>query len=65
MMPTITLCPQAPFPVICAGSATHRGIWSYVEYTLEGDRLQGVVRAFDPVTHSFHDRESFEVVIGD
>src|SRR5207244_330401 len=26
----------APFPVICAGSATQHGLWSYGEYTLAG-----------------------------
>ena len=31
-----------PFPVICAGSTTERGRWSYGEYTLAGDRLCGV-----------------------
>src|SRR5436309_1761096 len=27
---------DAPFPVVCAGSATQAGCWSYTEYTLSG-----------------------------
>jgi 3',5'-cyclic AMP phosphodiesterase CpdA len=52
---------MAPFPVICAGSATQHKRWSYGEYVLEGKRLQGTWRVFDPVKGCFQERESFEV----
>jgi 3',5'-cyclic AMP phosphodiesterase CpdA len=32
----------APFPVICAGSATQRGRWSYMRYNVEGTRFGAV-----------------------
>lgn len=49
----------APFPVICAGSATERSLWSYGEYTITGRRLHGQRRAFDPASGQFVDRETF------
>ena len=53
----------APFPVICAGSATQTGLWSYGEYVIEGNRLQGLRRAFDPQTDAFRDRDRFELTL--
>jgi 3',5'-cyclic AMP phosphodiesterase CpdA len=50
-----------PFPVVCAGSATQIGLWSYGEYTLRGTRLHAVRRAYDPDADRFHDAAEFEV----
>ena len=35
----------APFPVICAGSVTQTGLWSYGEYTIRGRRLDARLRS--------------------
>src|SRR5262249_18434417 len=51
--------PEAPFPVICAGSATQHGVWSYGEYTIEGVRLEAVRRVFDPKEMCYRDGETF------
>lgn len=51
----------AAFPVICAGTATQHGIWSYGEYTIEGRTLQAVRREFDPLVRCFRDAESFSL----
>jgi 3',5'-cyclic AMP phosphodiesterase CpdA len=51
----------APFPVICAGSATQNGLWSYGEYTLRGQRLRVVKRAYDRTADQFVDTEAFDL----
>jgi 3',5'-cyclic AMP phosphodiesterase CpdA len=51
----------APFPVICAGSATQAGLWSYGEYTIAGRRLHARQRVFDGVAGQFRDGSTFEV----
>jgi 3',5'-cyclic AMP phosphodiesterase CpdA len=51
----------APFPVICAGSATHAGLWSYGEYTLVGHHLHGCLRVFDPEQGRFQEGETFDL----
>jgi 3',5'-cyclic AMP phosphodiesterase CpdA len=53
-----------PFPVICAGSSTQRGIWSHGEYALGGDSLRGVRRVYDPASRSFRDAEEFTLKLG-
>ncbi|MGE3808625.1 MAG: metallophosphoesterase [Gemmataceae bacterium] len=53
----------APFPVICAGSATQSGLWGYNEYTLEGHHLKGLRRVFDFKQGRFVDTSSFEVLL--
>jgi 3',5'-cyclic AMP phosphodiesterase CpdA len=50
----------APFPAICAGSATQGGIWSYNEYRVDGSHLQALRRAFNPATDRFEDVQTFE-----
>lgn len=55
--------PTAPFPVICAGSATQTGLWSYGEYEIDGKRLSGVRRVYDPTSDGFRDGERFELVL--
>jgi hypothetical protein len=51
----------APFPVICAGSGTQTGRWSYGEYTITGHRLQARRRVYDPAAGAFGDGEAFEL----
>jgi 3',5'-cyclic AMP phosphodiesterase CpdA len=57
----LTDCPLAPFPVICAGSATQSGLWSYGEYAIDGEHLYGLHRVFDVQTLSFRDGDTFEL----
>jgi 3',5'-cyclic AMP phosphodiesterase CpdA len=57
--------PETPFPVICAGSATQCGHWSYGEYTIEGSNLRGVRRVFDPKEAYFREGEYFELELPD
>jgi 3',5'-cyclic AMP phosphodiesterase CpdA len=52
---------QAPFPVICAGSATQTGHWSYGEYSLEGRRCRVVCRVYDPKVRQFQERLAYEL----
>jgi len=52
---------QAPFPVICAGSATQTGLWSYSAYTLTGQRLLAVQRIYDEARECFRDGRRFEL----
>ncbi len=51
----------APFPVICAGSATQTGLWSYGDYTLAGSRLHVRQRIFDPEHGRFREGPTFEL----
>ena len=51
----------APFPVVCAGSATQSGRWSYKVYTLDGYRLRAQSRVYYKDDDRFHDAESFEL----
>lgn len=53
----------APFPVICAGTATQRDLWSYGEYVIDGARLLATRRQYDPETKAFHNVESFELIL--
>lgn len=49
----------ASFPVICAGTATQRGLSSYFEYTIKDQSLTAIRRRFDPIDLAFHDAETF------
>jgi len=51
----------APFPIICAGSATQTGCWTYGQYTLAGSRFHVHRRIYDPANNDFRDDETFEV----
>jgi 3',5'-cyclic AMP phosphodiesterase CpdA len=51
----------APFPVICAGSATQHGLWSYMRYTVGNGRLDATRRTFDPSQGAFREAASFEL----
>lgn len=48
-----------PFPVICAGSATQTGRWSYGEYTIQGDVLVAQKRLYVPEEDRFVPGDSF------
>ncbi len=48
-------------PVICTGSATQTGLWSYHEYTIEDGRLQAIRRTFDPQAQSFREEHLFAI----
>jgi 3',5'-cyclic AMP phosphodiesterase CpdA len=56
--------PQAPFPVICAGSATQAGYWSYGEYTIAGGHCRVTRRVYSPRNRCFVDKEGFELELG-
>jgi hypothetical protein len=51
----------APFPVICAGSATQNGRWSYGEYLITGRILRGTRRIYDPQEGRFRDVAAFDL----
>jgi 3',5'-cyclic AMP phosphodiesterase CpdA len=51
----------APFPVICAGSATQTGLWSYGEYTIEGSRCHVVCRVYEPGTGHFREAQAYDL----
>lgn len=53
----------APFPVVCAGSATQTRLWSYSEYSIEGSRLQAVRRVFDLQSFDFRDGDAFQLAL--
>ncbi len=55
---------QAPFPVICAGSATQSGMCSYWEYTLEGRHLHAQRRVFNQETNGFENGPAFDLELG-
>lgn len=55
--------PLSPFPIICAGSSTQTGLWSYGEYTIDGDRLQALRRVYNPAKDQFEDAESFDLAL--
>jgi 3',5'-cyclic AMP phosphodiesterase CpdA len=52
---------RTPFPIICAGSTTQRGRWSYNDYTLMGSHLRAVQRVFVEEHGSFRDGCVFEL----
>ncbi|MFO0810300.1 MAG: metallophosphoesterase [Gemmataceae bacterium] len=51
----------APFPVICAGSATMRTHGSYFEYEVRGSTLIARRRVYDAPSEEFRDGERFEI----
>ena len=56
---------RTPFPVICAGSATQHGCWSYSDYTLSGPRLRAVQRVFVEAEGAFRDEQRLRVGFAD
>ncbi len=55
----LTLPGVAPFPIVCAGSTTQSGHWSYGAYTIEGRHFHGVRRRFCLEEPHFQDVEAF------
>ncbi len=53
--------PFAPFPVICAGSSTQSGLWSYAEYTLESTQLEVLRRVYNPTKNIFENADAFQI----
>ena len=51
----------APFPVICVGSSTQRGRWTWNEYHIEGLHLRTVQWMFEPEQGSFREAGSFDL----
>jgi 3',5'-cyclic AMP phosphodiesterase CpdA len=51
----------APFPVVCAGSGTQTGYWSYGEYLLQGRVLIGRQRVYHQESGEFREGEAFEL----
>jgi len=47
-----------PFPIICAGSATQDGRWSWNEYIIRGSRLTMNRRTWEPEEQRFFDAET-------
>ncbi len=52
---------EVPFPVICAGSATQSGLWSYSDYTVTEHTLQATQRIFQPRLGRFEDGGKFDL----
>lgn len=48
-----------PFAVVCAGSATQAGKWSYNEYTFVNGEMHGRRRVWSPETGTFIDGDGF------
>jgi 3',5'-cyclic AMP phosphodiesterase CpdA len=51
----------APFPIVCVGSSTQRGRWSYHEYVIDGLQVEAVRRTFDPEVRRFRETSTFAV----
>ncbi|HTU92447.1 MAG TPA: metallophosphoesterase [Gemmataceae bacterium] len=52
---------RMPFPIICAGSTTQHGRWSYNDYTINDSHLRTVQRVFVEEQGSFRDGCVFEL----
>jgi 3',5'-cyclic AMP phosphodiesterase CpdA len=55
----------APFPIVCAGSATdakHANL-GYNQYTIDGSQLRGLRRVFDLSELRFRDADTFELTL--
>lgn len=50
-----------PFAAICAGSGTQTQRWGYHEYTIDGHKLNGLRRVYDPAATAFRDADTFEL----
>jgi hypothetical protein len=53
----------APFPVICVGSSTQTGCWSFNEYAIDGQHCRATRLEYSPSAHGFVEVERFEVVV--
>ncbi len=52
---------ELPFVTVCAGSATQEHHWGYCEYEIDGTRLRGLRRTFDPGAGAYADADTFEL----
>jgi len=50
-----------PFPIVCAGSATQAGMWSYNEYTFVDGQMHGRKRIWSPDNGAFVDGDGFSI----
>ena len=50
-----------PFPPVCVGSSTQSNRWGYHEYAIDGWRLKGQRRVYDPASGAFTDADTFEL----
>jgi 3',5'-cyclic AMP phosphodiesterase CpdA len=57
----LTCSLSASFPVVCAGTATEQGRWSYGLYTIQGRHFHAQRRVFCPEKGRFQDGESFDL----
>lgn len=53
--------PSLPFPIVCAGSATQFGRWSYNEYTFVDGQMHGRRRVWSPEKATFVDGDGFSL----
>jgi 3',5'-cyclic AMP phosphodiesterase CpdA len=51
--------PSLPFPIVCAGSGTQAGRWSYNEYTFVDGQMHGRRRVWSPEAGGFIDGDEF------
>jgi 3',5'-cyclic AMP phosphodiesterase CpdA len=51
----------ASFPVICTGSVTQHGCWSYGFYTIEGNQVRAIRRTFSEDKQCFEESERFDL----
>ncbi|OAI41597.1 hypothetical protein AYO40_03005 [Planctomycetaceae bacterium SCGC AG-212-D15] len=54
---------MAPFPVVCVGSATQSGLWSFNEYTIDGHDCRATRLAYSPAAHGFVEVEQFTLAL--
>ena len=54
---------DVPFPMVCAGSCTQTGRWSYHEYAVTGRHLLGVRRTYAPADDAFRESDRFSVLL--
>lgn len=52
-----------PFAAVCAGSSTQTKRWGYHEYAIDGWKLSGLRRVYDPAAGAFRDADTFELVL--
>jgi 3',5'-cyclic AMP phosphodiesterase CpdA len=50
-----------PFPSVCVGSSAQVKLWGYHEYAIDGHRLRGQRRVYDPAARTFADADTFEL----
>ena len=52
--------PAATIPILCAGSATQEGRWSYGEYAIDGRKCHVIRRVYSASTQAFLEGEMFD-----